>query len=121
MYDFGETARIKDCKVAYEFTHCHKDYSDVTAKAMYFFAVEIYLNGETEITLPKDKDIVILCASEVKGSLGGLATPLCEEVKERKFKFKMTHKEKKQYKRERKLKNLHDKKFYNRKNWGKDY
>ena len=28
---------------------------------------------------------------------------------------------KKQYKKERKLKNLHDKKFYNRKNWGANY
>ena len=121
MYDFGETARIKDCKVAYEFTHCHKDFEDVTAKSMYFFLIEIDLNGATEITLPKDKDIVILSASEVSETLSGLATPLCEEVKERKFKFKMTHKEKKQYKKERKKKNLHDKKFYNRKNWGKDY
>ena len=121
MYDFKETARIKDCKVAYEFTHCHKDFSDVTAKSMYFFAIEIDLNGETEITLPKDKDIVILSATEVKGAHGGLATPLCDEVKERKFKFKMTRKEKKQYKKERKKKNLHDKKFYNRKNWGKNY
>ena len=69
----------------------------------------------------KDKDIVILSATEINGTLGGLATPLCEEVEERKFKFKMTHKEKKQYKKERKKKNLHDKKFYNRKNWGKDY
>ena len=121
MYDFKETARIKDCKVAYEFTHCHKDYADVTAKSMYFFAVEIDLNGETEIVLPKDKDVVILSATEINGTLGGLVTPLCEEVKERKFKFKMTCKEKKQYKKERKKKSLHDKKFYNRKNWGKDY
>ena len=121
MYDFGETARIKNCKVAYEFTHCHKDYADVTAKSMYFFTVEIDLNGETEITLPKDKDIVILSATEITSTNGYLATPLCEEVPERKFAFKMTRKEKKQYKKERKKKSLHDKKFYNRKNWGKDY
>ena len=121
MYDFKETARIKDCKVAYEFTHCHKDFADATAKSMYFFLVEIDALGETELTLPKDKDIVILAATEINFTLGGLATPLCEEVPERKFTFKMTRKEKKQYKKERKKKNLHDKKFYNRKNWGKDY
>ncbi len=121
MYDFKETAKIKDCKVAYEFTHSHKDFGDATAKSMYFFAIELDLNGATEINLPKDKDIVILAATQVKGTNGNLATPLCEEVKERKFKFKMTRKEKKQYKKERKKKNLHDKKFYNRKNWGKDY
>ncbi len=121
MYDFKETARIKDCKVAYEFTHCHKDFEDVTAKSMYLFLVDIETLGETEITLPKDKDIVILSATERKRAIDGIVTPLCEEVEERKFSFKMTHKEKKQYKKERKKKNLHDKKFYNRKNWGKDY
>lgn len=121
MYDFKETARIKKCKVAYEFTHCHRNFRDATAKSMYFFAVEIDLNGETEITLPKDKDIVILAATQVKGTSGGLATPLCEEVKERKFRFRMTHKEKRQYKKGRKKRNMRDKKFYNRKNWGKDY
>ena len=121
MYDFKETARIKDCKVAYEFTHCHRDYEDATAKSMYFFAIEIDMNGEKEITLPKDKNIVILSATEISGAMGTLATPLCEEVPERKFTFRMTRKEKKQYKIARKKKNLHDKKFYNRKNWGKSY
>ena len=106
MYDFGETARIKDCRVAYEFTHCHKDFADVTAKSMYFFWVEIDLNGETETTLPKDQDIVILSATETNSSLGGLVTPLCEEVTERKFNFKMTRKEKKQYKRKTVRKNM---------------
>ena len=56
-----------------------------------------------------------------EGTSGGLATPLCEEVKERKFRFRMTHKEKRQYKKGRKKRNMRDKKFYNRKNWGKDY
>ncbi len=121
MYDFKETARIKNCKVAYEFTHSHNNYEDATAKSMYFFAIELDANNKTEITLPKDKDIVILAATQVIGADGYLATPLCEEVKERKFTFKMTRKEKKQYKNERKLKNLHDKKFYNRKNWGRNY
>ena len=121
MYDFKETARIKDCKVALELTHCHYNGADAIAKIMYFFAVEIDLNGAKEITLPKDKDIVIFSAVQVDGKTSSLCTPLCETVPERKFTFKMTHKEKKQYKKGRKKKNLHDKKFYNRKNWGKDY
>ena len=74
-----------------------------------------------EITLPKDKDIVVVAAIQVADSTSTLATTLCDKVEERKFKFKMTHKEKKQYKKARKKKNLHDKKFYNRKNWGKNY
>ena len=121
MYDFKETARIKDCKVAYEFTHCHKDFADITAKSMYLFCVEIDVDGVAEITLPKDKDIVVVAAIQVADSTSTLATTLCDKVEERKFNFKMTHKEKKQYKKARKKKNLHDKKFYNRKNWGKNY
>ena len=88
---------------------------------MYFFAIEIDINGENEIVLPKNKDIIILCATELSKGLSSLCTPLLETVPERKFSFRMTRKEKKQYKKERKKKNLHDKKFYNRKNWGKDY
>ena len=121
MYDFKETAKIKDCRVAYEFTHCHRDYEDVTAKSMYLFSIELDVNGATEITLPKDKDIVIVAAIQATESFSTLATTLCDKVEERKFTFKMTRQEKKQYKVARKKKNLHDKKFYNRKNWGKDY
>ncbi len=121
MYDFGETARIKDCKVALEITHCHKDKKNVTAKAMYFFAIEIDLNGSAEITLPKDSDIVILSATGVNGTTAALATPLCEKVEERPFTFKMNLKEKAQYAYRRTKHAQHDKKFYERKGWGKDY
>ena len=44
-----------------------------------------------------------------------------KKVPERKFTFKMTRQEKRWYKERRKKKNLHDKKFYERKNWGKNY
>ena len=121
MYDFKEVAKIKDCKVALEITHCHKDWEDVTAKIMYFFEVSFDLNGEKEILLPKDKNIVIISATALNEATAKSVSPLCEKVPERKFTFKMTKQEKRWYKERRKKKNLHDKKFYNRKNWGKDY
>ncbi len=121
MYDFSETARIKDCKVALEITHSHKDKKDVTAKTVYFFAVEISLDGAKEITLPNDSDIVIISASEIRGAASALATPLTEKVEERPFTFKMNLKEKAWYHYQRTKHQQHDKKFYERKNWGKDY
>lgn len=121
MYDFGETARIKDCKVALELTHCHKDKKDVIAKSTYFFAIELQLDGANEITLPKSEDIVIIGAVEVTGVHALLATPLCETVEERPFTFKMNLKEKIRYVNGRRKSNMGDKKYHNRKNWGKDY
>ncbi|MBQ6838529.1 MAG: hypothetical protein IJO44_06780, partial [Clostridia bacterium] len=121
MYDFKEVAKIKDCKVALEITHCHKDWEDVTAKIMYFFEVSFDLNGEKEIVLSKDKSIVIISASTLNEAAAKSVSPLCEKVPERKFTFKMTRQEKLWYKERRKKKNLHDKKFYERKNWGKNY
>ncbi len=121
MYDFKETAKIKDCKVALELTHCHKNGKDATAKIMYFFEAELPLGGETTVTLPKDEDIVILSAAVVNSPSARLATSLCDEVKERPFTFRMTLKEKFRYVERRRKRVLHDKKFFERKNWGKDY
>jgi alpha-mannosidase len=121
MYDFKETARIKNCEVGFESTHCHKDGKDEIAKIMYFFTVTFNVADKKEITLPADSDIVIISATATNGKIAEIKTPLLEEVPERKFSYKRTLKEKWQYFDERRYKNMHDKKFYERKNWGKDY
>lgn len=121
MYDFKETARIKNCEVGFESTHCHKDGKDEIAKIMYFFTVTFNVADKKEITLPADSDIVIISATATNGEIAEIKTPLLEEVPERKFSYKRTLKEKWQYFDERRYKNMHDKKFYERKNWGKDY
>ena len=121
MYDFRETARIKDCSVAFESTHCHKDGEDVIAKLVYFFAVTFDVNGKNELVLPEDSDILILSAVASDRELVEIKTPLLEEVQKRKFTFRMTDEEKQNYKFERLKKNMGDKKFHERKNWGKDY
>ena len=66
LYDFGETAYMKKGKIGYDFTHCLKNGEVQYAKIMYFYLVEFDLNGENEITLPNDNDIVILAASQNK-------------------------------------------------------
>lgn len=121
MYDFKETARIKDCSVAYESTHCHKDGEDVIAKLVYFFAITFDVTGKKEFVLPKDSDILILSAVASDNELAQIKTPLLEEVPKRKFTFKMTEEEKQNYKFERRKRSLHDQGFYERKNWGKNY
>lgn len=121
MYDFKETAKIKNCEVALESTHCHKNGKDEIAKIMYFFNITFDVTNKKEITLPEDEDIVIISAVATNSETAEIKTPLLEEVTERKFNFKMTIKEKRNYRRERRYKNMGDKKFYERKNWGKDY
>ncbi|MBR2877151.1 MAG: alpha-mannosidase [Clostridia bacterium] len=121
MYDFKETAKIKDCSVAYDITHCHCKGNDEIAKIMYLFTVTLDVNGKKDLTLPNDGDVVIISAAASNGGFAEIKTPLLEEVPERKFGYKKTFKEKCQYFNQRRYKNMGDKKFYNRKNWGKDY
>ena len=121
MYDFKETARIKNCEVTYESTHCHKNGEDVLAKLMYFFSVTFDVTNKSKLTLPADSDIIVISATATNGEIAEIKTPLLEEVPERKFTFKMTAKEKFRYINQRRKRNMGDKKCHNRKNWGKDY
>lgn len=120
LYDFGETARIKKGKIAYESTHCHKDGKDEIAKSVYLYAVEIPLDGAESVTLPKDEDIVILGAAE-KMNYACLGAPVYDEVEERPFTFEKTTAEKIRYIHAKADWNLTD--VFHRKdnNRGKDY
>ncbi len=121
MYDFKETAKIKDCSVAFESTHCHKNGEDIIAKLVYFFAVTFDVTDKKELVLPEDNNIIILSAVASNKELAEIKTPLLEEVPKRKFTFRMTEEEKQNYKFERRKRSLHDQGFFERKNWGKDY
>ncbi len=121
LYDFKETTKIKDVAVALEATHCHKNGEDEIAKIVYFFKVNIDTENASSLTLPADEDIVLLSLTALNGKIEELKTPVTDEVKERDFAFKMTLKEKCQYHYQRLKRNMGDKKFYERKNWGKDY
>lgn len=122
LYDFGETAYMKKGKIGYEFTHCLKNGEVQYAKIMYFYLVEFDLNGENEITLPNDNDIVILAASQTNAPFSKLATPTYDEVEKRPFTFKLNLKEKLQYVYNKCVWQLGDKdNFIKDNNKGKDY
>lgn len=95
LYDFKETAYVKDGHLGYEFTHSVDDNGNTLfAKGLYFWVVT--LNG-SEITLPDNPDIVILSAAQVSGSGASLVTPLYDSVKRREFTFAMTFIERLRY------------------------
>ncbi len=62
----GETGYIKSVPQALALSHTHSKNGNLIAKQFYIFHSEIHLNGETEITLPDDKDIVIFAATALK-------------------------------------------------------
>lgn len=124
LYDFEETAYIKDGKIGYEATHAHTlSGKDIIAKNLYFYVVELDVKGDDSVTLPDDKDIIILSASEKTGSGAVLVSEVYDKVENnRPFTFKMTEKEMKDYKQQKKHHNLRDKGHFIRDNGrGKDY
>lgn len=122
LYDFGETAYIKKCKLGYDATHCHKDGKDQIAKNMFFFNVEIDAAGAKTITLPDDKDVVIIGAVLVKGDTSYLASPTYDEVEKRAFDFSLNTKQKIQYLYNKCFWMLNDRgDFLRGNNRGKDY
>ncbi len=122
LYDFGETAYMKQGKIGFEATHCLKNGEVQFAKIMYFFLVEIELNGANEVTLPNDNDIVVIGASTVDAPKGKLVTPTYDEVEKRPFNFKLNFKQKLQYAYNKCVWQLNDKdNFIKDNNKGKDY
>lgn len=98
LYDFGETAYIKDANVAYEVTHCHNADGDMYAKQFYFYLLSIDTNGEEAITLPNDSNVLIFASCEdTKEESGKLATQLYDKVEQREFTFKLSNKQKAEY------------------------
>ncbi len=98
LYDFGETAYIKQGRLGYEATHSHRNGKDMFAKGMYFYLVSLDVQKAKTVMLPVDKDLVILSAAQVSGLKAKLVTPTYDEVEnQRPFTFSLTFKEKLQY------------------------
>ena len=106
LYDFGETAYIKDGKLGYEFTHCLNFKGETQyAKGLYFWIK--FLDKTTE--LPEDSDIVILAVTELEKPISKLLTPLIDEIENnRPFTFKKNFKEKIWYFNSKLIWNLND-------------
>lgn len=106
LYDLGETAYIKTDKLAWECTHTHTNGKDNVASELYFFMYEVDIQGVSEITLPDDRGLLILAATEVDDSRDVLMlSELYDRAKKRPFDYKMTHKEKKNCKKLKKKSN----------------
>lgn len=98
LYDLKETAKIKTDKLAWECTHCHSIKEDKAAAQLYFFMYELNLGDAETVTLPKDKSLIILAATQSRdGSFVRLETPLYDRADGRSFDYKMNFKEKLSY------------------------
>lgn len=94
LYDFEETAYVKDGHLGFEATHTHKDGKDQYAKSMYFWVVTLDTNGARSITLPDNKNIVILAVSEIVDSPNAsLVTQMYDKVQKRPFTYSRSFKE----------------------------
>lgn len=62
----GLTGYINPVPQAHTFTHSHNKNGNMTAKQFYVFSIEIPLDSNNEITLPRDENIVIFAATAVK-------------------------------------------------------
>lgn len=97
LYDFKETAYIKDGKIGLEITHCHNADGDLYAKQFYLYKATVSTQGAKTLTLPDDNDILIAAAVSAEKEHAALAAPLYDRVQKRDCTFKMTAKEKKDY------------------------
>lgn len=90
LYGMKRTAKIKTDVVGWECTHTHSAKGDDYAHQLFFFKYEIETNGASSITLPADKSLFILSATQVNESNEcRCATPLYDTVKPREFTFKL--------------------------------
>ena len=111
LYDYGETAFIKDGRVGFEFTHCHSENGDEIAKGMLFSVVTADVENDT-LDLP-DSDILILAiTADSDEKLCTLSTALCDKVEHRRFDYTMSKDELREYKKYKRYSKMNDKGRY---------
>lgn len=88
LYSMGEKGYIKDCTIAYEFTHMHKASGDEYAKQCYLFRADIKTDGKT-LTLPVDESILVFAAeASFQEDTAKTLQPLYDTLKKEEFSFK---------------------------------
>ena len=104
LVDLNEAASIKECSLAWEFTHAHNENgADIVAKQMCVFAYEFDTNDISELTLPDDNNIIILAATGVNGDIASvLAYPMYDRVKGRNLVNRFSAKQLKDVEKSRK-------------------
>ena len=82
LVDLKEAAGIKDCSLAWEFTHAHNENgADIVAKQMCVFAYEFDAKDIDKLTLTDNASIVILAATGVKDeNASALCYPMYDRV-----------------------------------------
>lgn len=104
LYNLSEVANIKTDKVAWECTHTHSPNGDNAAQQLLFFMYEINTTSVNTITLPDDNGLIILAAAQTRdANTAKLMTPLYDRVSGRKFDYKMTSKEKRRDKTQKRI------------------
>ena len=95
LYNLSEVANIKTDKLAWECTHTHSAQGDNVAQQLLFFMYEIDTKDVETVTLPDDNGLIILSAAQTKNDESAvLETALYDRVSDRKFNYKMSGKEK---------------------------
>lgn len=89
--DLGDVAYVKRGKLGFQATHSHTLGRDNMAKGLCFYIAELDVKGKENVILPVDKNIVVLAATEVKGTSGAIVSKTFDEVdKDREQTFYMT-------------------------------
>ena len=87
LYSMGEKGYIKNCTLAFEFTHMHKAEGDEYAKQCYLFRVDIKTEEKTMI-LPVDENIIIFAAEALHCNDASYALqPLYDTLEKEEFSF----------------------------------
>ncbi len=98
LYDFKEVAFTKQGKLGYEFTHSHTDKGDAQCEQLFFWHVEVSIDGDNYITFPVDRDILVLSAvAETEAAACTLSCDLYDKIEGRVFNYKVSAKEKLTY------------------------
>ncbi len=90
LYGLKRTAKIKTDVVGWECTHTHSSEGDDYAHQLFFFKYEIDTDGASSLTLPTDKNLLILAVTQVENSVKTeCVTELYDRVKPREFTFRI--------------------------------
>ena len=95
LYDFKEVAYTKPGKLAYEFTHSHTENGDAQCQQLFFWHVEVNVDGSNFVTLPVDRDILVLSVvADTEKDTCVIACDLYDKIEGRNFDYKENVKEK---------------------------
>ncbi len=87
LFSEKDVANIKECDLAYEFTHAHNENGeDVVAKQTLVFCYTFDVNGVDKFELPNDRNIIVLSATaNENNNISKLMYPMYDRVSNRKF------------------------------------